>query len=150
MQVKKSTRIGRLEAKGVLLCAKHKLRKLKHFGMRHLSLGDNLGIELCVERGRSFNYALLLMCRRLACLCMVTDSSFAHRWIPSEWNFADTASRCWEPWHAPKAPASEEAQRLRCHSGSISSSHQHPMQLAPIATPQGAIRGKEPQEEFSL
>lgn len=69
----------------------------RSFGKRHVHLGDNLGLVLAAEKGRSNAFGLLRVCRRLCALVLASDCSLSYRWIPSELNVADHASRQWEP-----------------------------------------------------
>ena len=86
-----------LEGRGFVAALRHKLRACRSFGKRHLHLGDNLGMVLLAEKGRSNAYGLLRVCRRLCALALAADCNFIYRWIPSELNVADHASRQWEP-----------------------------------------------------
>ena len=47
-----------LEARGTMQAIRHKLRTSKNFGMRHLHLGDNLGMVLAYDRGRAVAHML--------------------------------------------------------------------------------------------
>ena len=86
-----------LEGRGMLASVRHKLRSVESFGKRHLHLNDNLGMVLAAEKGRSSTFGMLRICRRLCALYLASDTSFSHRWIPSELNVADAGSRVWEP-----------------------------------------------------
>lgn len=85
-----------LEGRGMLASVRHKLRSVESFGKRHLHLNDNLGMVLAAEKGRSSTFGTLRICRRLCALYLASDTSFSHRWIPSELNVADAGSRVWE------------------------------------------------------
>ena len=85
-----------LEGRGMLASVRHKLRSVDSFGKRHLHLNDNLGMVLAAEKGRSSTFGTLRICRRLCALYLASDTSFSHRWIPSELNVADAGSRVWE------------------------------------------------------
>ena len=85
-----------LEARGTMQAIRHKLRTSKNFGMRHLHLGDNLGMVLAYDRGRAKSVPLLICCRKAAAYSVAGNCFFTHRWIPSEWNAADGPSRQWE------------------------------------------------------
>lgn len=85
-----------LEGRGMLASVRHKLRSVDSFGKRHLHLNDNLGMVLAAEKGRSSTFGMLRICRRLCALYLASDTSFSHRWIPSELNVADAGSRVWE------------------------------------------------------
>ena len=65
-------------------------------GCRHLHLGDSLAAELAIEKGRSSSFGLMGPCRRVLALSAASGSRFFFRWLPSEWNVVDGASRLWE------------------------------------------------------
>ncbi len=85
-----------LEGRAVVQTLRHKTRAQESFHKRHLHLGDNLGMTLCLDRGRAKNKQLLFQCRRVAAFNIAADSEFHHRWIPSELNPADAPSRRYE------------------------------------------------------
>lgn len=85
-----------LEGRGVVAAFRHKLRSRDEFNRKHLHLNDNLSVVLLCSKGRSSSFAMLRTCRRLAALALATDCLFAVRWIPSELNVSDRASRQWE------------------------------------------------------
>ena len=85
-----------LEGRGVVAAFRHKLRSSEEFNRRHLHLNDNLSVVLLCSKGRSSSFAMLRTCRRLAALALATNCLFAVRWIPSELNVSDKASRQWE------------------------------------------------------
>ena len=93
----KHEHITLLEGRGTVQAIRHKMRVENSFGKKHLHLGDNLGMVLAFDRGRAKSVPLLLCCRRAAAFAIAGDSSFTHRWLPSEHNAADAASRKWEP-----------------------------------------------------
>ena len=95
MRVTHASKIVCLEGKGVFLAARDKLRASTHFCVRHVHLGDNLGNELMIEKGRGVSLSLFLMCRRLCVLTAASGCCFHHRWVPSEHNAADSPSRWW-------------------------------------------------------
>ena len=94
--VRKAEHVSLLEARGVISGVRHKLRSIDNFHCRHLCLGDNLGVELMLTKGRASTFPMLLCCRRLFCLTAVSGSVCYHRWVASELNQADGASRRWE------------------------------------------------------
>ena len=100
-----------LEARGSLQAIRHKLRSSKNFGLKHLHLGDNLGMTLAFDRGRAKSVPLLMCCRRAAAYCVAGQCSFIHRWIPSEWNPADGPSRQWEAQRVPTC-SKRQTQKL--------------------------------------
>ena len=85
-----------LEGRGVVQTLRHKTRAQNSFHKRHLHLGDNLGMTLCLDRGRAKNKQLLFQCRRVAAFNIAADIEVHHRWIPSELNPADAPSRRYE------------------------------------------------------
>ena len=85
-----------LEGRGVVQSLRHKTRAQNSFHKRHLHLGDNLGMTLCLDRGRAKNKQLLFQCRRVAAFNIAADIEVHHRWIPSELNPADAPSRRYE------------------------------------------------------
>lgn len=85
-----------LEGRGVVAAFRHKLRSSGEFNRKHLHLNDNLSVVLLCSKGRSSSFAMLRTCRRLAALALATNCLFAVRWIPSELNVSDRASRQWE------------------------------------------------------
>ena len=93
----KSEDIGVLEGRGKLAGAKHTLRSIEHFEKHHLMVGDNLGVELSLAKGRSHNFSVLVTCRRMLCLSIGSGCHFHHRWLPSEANPSHGASRRFEP-----------------------------------------------------
>eukprot|EP00973_Karenia_brevis_P079285 11002029-Karenia_brevis.AAC.1 len=85
-----------LEGRGTLAGIRHKAGSVMSFRSNHLHLGDNLGLILALEKGRSKNFMVLVACRRIAAYSVATGSRFYHRWIASEFNHSDAASRRWE------------------------------------------------------
>ena len=75
---------------------RHKLRSASEFGRHHLHLNDNTGAVLLCSKGRSGTFGMLRISRRIAALVLAADISFHCRWIPSELNHSDKASRRWE------------------------------------------------------
>ena len=68
-----------LEGRGFVASVRHKLRGARAFGKRHLHLGDNLGMVLAAEKGRSGSFPMLQICRRLAALVLCADSQVCYR-----------------------------------------------------------------------
>ena len=95
-RMKKPEHITLLEGRAVVQTARHKARALHNFHHRHLHLGDNLGMTLCLDRGRAKNKPLLYQCRRMTAYSLACNIEYHHRWIPSEFNSADGASRIYE------------------------------------------------------
>jgi len=55
-----------------------------------------MGVVLAVQKGRCHNYQLLRVIRRIAAYCLAAGIRCSLRWVPSERNVADKASRVWE------------------------------------------------------
>lgn len=106
-----------LEGRGVVAALRHKFRSTHHFHCRHLRFGDNLGMVLAVDKGRSSSMGLLRICRRIACLLLATSSSLSCRWVPSEWNVADGGSRRWEHLRLGKTDARKEGHEKTKNHG---------------------------------
>ena len=66
------------------------------YGMRTLTLMDNMSDVLALERARAQNYGLLLQLRRSAAMSMVFHIRQSFRWLPSEHNPSDAPSRLYE------------------------------------------------------
>ena len=105
--------IGVLEARGVVSAVRRELRAQAQFRCRHLHIGDNLGNTLAWGRGRGSSFPLLTASRRLAAYSIGANSKFYHRWVPSELNVCDKASRKWEASRKARAtrPGGREASR---------------------------------------
>ena len=86
-----------LEARGTLQAIRHKLRTSRHFGQKHLHLGDNLGMTLAYDRGRAKSIPLLMCCRKAASYSIAGNCQVAHRWVPSESKAADGPSKLLGP-----------------------------------------------------
>lgn len=85
-----------LEGRAAVGSLRHKFRSVSEFSKKHLHLNDNMSVCLMCSKGRSGAYSMLRVCRRICCLLLATDSLLSVRWIPSEKNVADRASRRWE------------------------------------------------------
>lgn len=48
--------IGILESRGIVSAFRHKLRRASSFGRRHLTLGDNLGVEPIMTKRSSIDF----------------------------------------------------------------------------------------------
>jgi hypothetical protein len=93
VQIKLPEDIMTLEGRGVVAGVRSQLRKCSNHGCRLLHLTDNLGLALLITKGRSTSYSLLRIVRRLSALCLAADCALVTRWIPSERNPSDAASR---------------------------------------------------------
>ncbi|CAK0790921.1 unnamed protein product, partial [Prorocentrum cordatum] len=98
-----------LEARSGVMALKHKLRSKRSFRKAHVMLNDAMAPILALAKGRSSAPALLAVCRQVACLLLASGSAAYWRWLPSEFNSADPASRnrpgARRPAAAPAAPA---------------------------------------------
>ena len=88
--------ISLLEGRGIVAALRHKFRSSNEFNRKHLHFSDNLAVALLAAKGRSNNFQMLRVSRRIAALLLATGSWLSVRWIPSEYNVADRASRQWE------------------------------------------------------
>eukprot|EP00959_Pyramimonas_sp_CCMP1952_P043625 911937-Pyramimonas_sp.AAC.1 len=75
------------------MALKHKLRSKRSFRKAHVMLNDAMAPILALAKGRSSAPALLAVCRQVACLLLASGSAAYWRWLPSEFNSADPASR---------------------------------------------------------
>ena len=96
--------IHRLEGRALCLAVRRLARRCSCHGGRHVLLGDNLGLVLAMQKGRAHDFRFLMVVRRVQMIALAAGLRLAHRWIPSERNPADAASR-------GRAPA---ATRARC------------------------------------
>ena len=85
--------IAMLEGRAGLISVRRTCQSLLNRGKRHLELGYNLGMLLGMSKGRADKFGLLMLCRKNAALTAAMDMAIRWRWIPSEINIADTASR---------------------------------------------------------
>ena len=108
----KPEHITLLEGRGTVQAIRHKMRVDGNFGKKHVHLGDNLGMVLAFDRGRAKSVPLLLCCRRATAFAIAGDAVFTHRWLPSEHNAADAASRQWEGERAETTVCKSKAQEI--------------------------------------
>ena len=88
--------ISVLEGRAVLSGLNHALSFGDVAGKTHVGLIDNMGVTLALEKGRSSKAGVRTVCRRVAAALLSCDAFAAWRWIPSESNRADPASRRFE------------------------------------------------------
>ena len=73
------------------------LLKYPHtYNMRHSFLGDNMGIVWACSRSRARPFKLIVQLRKLCALGLIMNIKVYFRWIPSELNSSDKASRILE------------------------------------------------------
>jgi hypothetical protein len=89
--------IGILESRGVLAGIKHRVRRRADFCRRCLHLSDNMSVVLAFSKGRCSNFVILACIRRTLAHEIATNCQFLFRWVPSERNAMDKASRRYEP-----------------------------------------------------
>lgn len=111
-----------IEARSVLAAVKHRARDSTRHGRRILVFNDNMGVVLSIQKGRSCNYGLLRLIRRISAHCLASGLRLSVRWVPSEYNVADTPSRQWE--EAKSRNASSLAQKPKHSSQASGSSFQ--------------------------
>ena len=59
-----------LEGRTLVLCLRRILRDPANHGMRHVTLGDNLGQVFSVGKGRACDYDMLRVCQQVGALCV--------------------------------------------------------------------------------
>ena len=82
-----------VEARQILLTIRHVVRNSQNWNKRVLLATDNLCALACLSKGRSSSRPLLLICRKVAALCMTFGITLLLRWVPTKRNFADGPSR---------------------------------------------------------
>ncbi|CAK0842121.1 unnamed protein product [Prorocentrum cordatum] len=88
--------IGLKEVRAMIWALRRLAKDPSQHHHRHLFLLDNFGVCCCSDRGRPPSYCMLQLNRRLAALSLAANISPHFRWIPSEWQPADKASRTFE------------------------------------------------------
>ncbi|CAK0904390.1 unnamed protein product [Prorocentrum cordatum] len=86
-----------LEAASVCWAARRIAKHARRHGQRHLVLGDNMSVTLALAKGRAAHHRLLLACRVIFAVSVAADIRLHCRWLPSEWNPSDQASRRCQP-----------------------------------------------------
>ncbi|CAK0796885.1 unnamed protein product [Prorocentrum cordatum] len=86
-----------LEAASVCWAARRIVKHARRRGQRHLVLGDNMFATLALAKGRAPDHRLLLACRVVFAVSVAADIRLRCRWLPSEWNPSDQASRRRQP-----------------------------------------------------
>ena len=106
--------ITRLETRALLRCLQRAIAAGDAGGRHLLILGDNLGCVLCVDRCRAKSFHLLSLIRKIGALCFLHNVRLHVRWIPSERNASDEASRHFDP----VSEAGQQADTVATDTGS--------------------------------
>ena len=85
--------IAILEARAVLAAVRRLAQTRWGHDIRHVHLCDNMGVVLSICRSRSKDYSMLAVIRRINAYLLARNIRLIVRWIPSELNSADEASR---------------------------------------------------------
>lgn len=137
-----------IEARSILAAVKHRARDLHRHGHRILVLNDNMGVVLSIQKGRSSNYGLLRLIRRISSHCLATGIRLQVRWIPSELNVSDGPSRQWEPER--KKNHSMSRQRAKENSESVYQSNGEPVEQENEEPFPGPTSACSKEESFGL
>ena len=89
-----------LEADALEIGIRHVLRSGSAFSRRLLALVDNLPLALAATKGRGAAETLRAPLRKITALLLCSGCRLYTRWIPSEWNPSDGASRGAVGWFA--------------------------------------------------
>ena len=85
-----------LEARSALWSLKHAARNRANRGKHVLFLVDAMAVSLLFSKGRSSQPHVNRLCRQWCATALVSRITPHLRWIPSEWNPSDDASRKFE------------------------------------------------------
>eukprot|EP00971_Amphidinium_carterae_P339710 6477669-Amphidinium_carterae.1 len=91
--VKTKQHINLLEMFAILQCFRSRIRSPKWFHKRHLHVVDSQVCQGVLAKGRSSSVRLNSIMRRLAAMCLCSDSYIVCLWTISGWNPADSPSR---------------------------------------------------------
>ena len=103
--------ITALEGRAAVWSLRRRLRRVGAQGRRCVHLVDNLGLAFVLSKGRSSRAALRGICRQWCALSLAGQLRPSVRWIASERNPTDGASRLYMPAHlrqlkdSPGSPA---------------------------------------------
>eukprot|EP00971_Amphidinium_carterae_P352317 6492544-Amphidinium_carterae.1 len=86
------------EAYASLSAVKHICRR-RQSADKFVIFGDNMSVCLALQRGRSKDYKLLHVVRKVAAHQLALGHHYVFRWLPSEVNPVDKASRAFENGH---------------------------------------------------
>ena len=90
--------ITNAELRTAVFSVKRILRRVENFGCKHLVLSDSMASILCLCKGRSSAATMLKSIRAISSLILASGIVLRARWLPSELNPSDGASR--RGWHA--------------------------------------------------
>lgn len=82
-----------LEARSTLFAVKHIARFIANFGHRHLLFSDSMTAISGISKGRANARGLRRVTQQIAAICLSSRLAIHVRWLPSEWNPADSPSR---------------------------------------------------------
>ena len=82
-----------LEGRALVWISQHLARSCTNHGKRHLILTDSMSAVLSLTKGRGGTSASNRICRQVGALSLACDFDLHFRWIASELNPADAASR---------------------------------------------------------
>jgi hypothetical protein len=85
--------IATQEMRTITLTARHLARNRDDWNKKHLLFTDSQSALGAACKGRSSNFPLLRLCRRLCAISLCLGVVLRIRWVPSEWNWADGPSR---------------------------------------------------------
>ena len=100
------------EARAAVWDLERTLRDPRKHNKKHLRFVDNFGVSLAFMKGRATSFGLLSLTRRLGALKLACGVVCNYRWIPSEDNHSDEASRLYEHKHLAQASRYAEASGL--------------------------------------
>ena len=106
------------DMRGILAAVRCIVKDVGNHDQQHLILGDNLGLVLALSKGRCRDPKLLMLIRRLLALILIGSIRLHVRWLASEDNEADEASRFREPSHS----AARSEHKTEARSGDVASS----------------------------
>ena len=98
------------EIRGIVAVVGRLTRCTRYPNHFHLAFGDNLGVCLALQKGRCHDPTMLQQCRRVCSYLIASNCKFLCRWLPSEWNVVDLASRFCEPGFSIAASSSHVRQ----------------------------------------
>ena len=103
------------EGRVALMSLKRLCRTTKNLGTTALTLCDNMGVVLAMERGRSSSGSLNTLCRRAAAYCVGGGISWRLRYIRSAFNPADEPSRRFGEDYVRRGTRGGRADALGAH-----------------------------------